>query len=93
LPAQRAVPIRLLCVSKGGGAALDAAVALYTSRLRRYTAFEELTLRPNPKGAAASDAAAQMAAEGERVVRSVGPRDRLVRAGASPRRCAAPRLS
>jgi 23S rRNA (pseudouridine1915-N3)-methyltransferase len=75
---QRAVPIRLVCVSKGGGAAFDAAVGDYTSRLRRFVPFEEVTLKPNPKGAAASDAAAQMAAEGERVVRSVGPRDRLV---------------
>ena len=73
------MPIRLVCVSKGGGAAFDAAVAEYTSRLRRYTAFEEVTLKPNPRGAAAGDAAAQMAAEGERVVRAVGPRDRLVR--------------
>jgi 23S rRNA (pseudouridine1915-N3)-methyltransferase len=48
------------------------------TRLRRYVAVEEVVVKPNPRGAAADDAEAQKAAEGERVVRSVGPRDRLV---------------
>ena len=76
--AVRAVPIRLLSVSKGGGSDFDGVVGEYSQRIQRYTSFEELTLRPNPKGAAATDAAAQSAAEGERLVRSVGARDRLV---------------
>jgi 23S rRNA (pseudouridine1915-N3)-methyltransferase len=75
----RAVPIKLVSVSKGGSAALEEAASEYLTRLRRYTAVEEVTVKPNPRGAAADDAAAQMAAEGERVVRAVGPRDRLAR--------------
>jgi len=69
--------LRLVTVSKSGGA-VDAAVAEYAERISRYTAWEEVTVRPNPRGAAASDAAAQMAAEGERVVRSVALKDHLV---------------
>ena len=77
--AVRPVPIKLITVSKGGSAALEEAAAEYLTRLRRYTALEEIRVKPNPRGAAADDAAAQMAAEAERVVRAVGPRDRLVR--------------
>lgn len=76
--AVRPTPIKLITVSKGGSAALESAVAEYTTRLRRYVSLEEVVVKPNPRGAAADDAAAQMTAEGERVVRSVGPRDRLV---------------
>ena len=75
--AVRAVPLKLILFSKSS-TAFDAAVAEYTSRLSRYTAFEELVLKPNPRGAAAGDAASQMAAESERLVKSVGARDRLV---------------
>lgn len=78
MSAVRAVPIKVISVSKGGSAALETAVAEWFARLKRYTAIEEVTLKPNPRGAAADDAAAQMAAEAERVVRAVGPRDRLV---------------
>ena len=77
--AVRAVPIKVISVSKGGSAALEAATAEFLTRLRRYTAVEEVQVKPNPRGAASDDAAAQMTAEGERVVRAVGPRDRLVR--------------
>ena len=77
--AVRPTPIKLITVSKGGSAALEEAAAEYLTRLRRYTTVEEIRVKPNPKGAAADDAAAQMAAEAERVVRAVGPRDRLVR--------------
>ena len=77
--AVRAVPIKVISVSKGGSAALEAATAEFLARLRRYTAVDEVAVKPNPRGAASDDAAAQMAAEAERVVRAVGPRDRLVR--------------
>ena len=77
--AVRAVPIKVISVSKGGSAALEAATAEFLTRLRRYTTVEEVQVKPNPRGAASDDAAAQMAAEAERVVRAVGTRDRLVR--------------
>jgi 23S rRNA (pseudouridine1915-N3)-methyltransferase len=72
------VPTLLLTVSKGGGPHFDGACAIYTERIARYTSFSELQLKPNPKGAAANDAAAQRAAEGERLLRHVADRDRLV---------------
>ena len=85
--AVRAVPIKVISVSKGGSAALESATTEYVTRLRRYTAVEEVVVRPNPRGAASDDAAAQMAAEAERVVRAVGPRDRLVRRPRAARCC------
>ena len=62
--AVRAVPIRLLSVSKGE-AAYDAVCAVFSSRLQRYTNFSETVFKPNPKGAAADDVAAQREHEGE----------------------------
>lgn len=78
LRAVRAVPIRLLSVSKGGGVHFDGACELYTSRISRYSPFEEVTVKPNPKGAAADAVEAHKSAEAERLLKQVGPRDRLV---------------
>ena len=72
------MPIRLLSVSKGGGVHFDGATAQYTERICRFTSFTELVVKPNPKGAAADAADAQRIAEGERLLRAIGPRDRVV---------------
>lgn len=67
--------LRVLRVGKGGTPWADAAVDDYGKRLRRYARCEEKLLKPEPfKG----DVDAVRAAEGERILREVGPRDRLV---------------
>ena len=76
LSAVRPVPLKLITVTKGNGPAFDAAAAEYTDRLKRYTGYEEVVVKPNPKGV--SDPLLQCAAEAERVLKHVGPRDRLV---------------
>ena len=76
MSAVRAVPLLLLTVSKGGGAHFDGACAEYAGRLQHYTAFKEVVSKPNPRNA--SDPEAQKLAEGERLLKLVGPRDRLV---------------
>ena len=76
ITAVRPVPLKLIAVSKGNVPAFDAAAAEYTDRLRRYTQWEEIVVKPNPKGVA--DADTQMATEAERVIKHVGPRDRVV---------------
>ena len=72
----RAVPLLLLTVSKGGGAHFDGAVAEYAERVTRYTAFREVTSKPNPRNA--SEPEAQKVAEGEKLLKLIGARDRLV---------------
>ena len=44
----KATRLRLISVSKGGTAALEAAAGDYAARIRRYTVFEEIVI--NPRG-------------------------------------------
>ena len=76
LSAVRPVPLKLITVTKGNVPAFDAAASEYTDRLKRFTSYEEVVVKPNPKGV--SDPLLQCAAEAERVLKHVGPRDRLV---------------
>jgi 23S rRNA (pseudouridine1915-N3)-methyltransferase len=65
----------VLRVGKGGLPWAEAAVEDYGRRLRRWAKVEELVLKNEPfKG----DIEAVRAAEGERILREVGARDRLV---------------
>lgn len=67
--------LRLVGIGKGGPAWADAAVADYATRLRRFGGLEELELKPEPfRG----DVEAVRAAEAERLLARIGPRDRLV---------------
>ena len=60
--------LRLITVSKGRTKWADEAAAEYARRLRRYGPFEEIAIRPT--GAPATESA--------RVLKRLGPRDRLV---------------
>jgi 23S rRNA (pseudouridine1915-N3)-methyltransferase len=66
---------RVVRLGKGRTPWADAAVADYTSRLRRYGGLEEVLLRPE---VFRGDVDAVQRAEGERVRALLGPRDLLV---------------
>lgn len=68
--------MKLVIVSKGGGASVDAACGEWADKIRRYAPFDEIVVRPNPKNA--KDPRAQLEAEGERVMRHVDARDFVV---------------
>ena len=74
--AARAVPLKLVIVTKGGGKAMDAACKEWSDKISRYTAFRETAVRTNPKNA--KSPTAQLAAEGERVVKLLEPNDFVV---------------
>ncbi|EEH53405.1 uncharacterized protein MICPUCDRAFT_29179 [Micromonas pusilla CCMP1545] len=74
--AYNALPMKLVIVSKGGGASVDAACGEWADKIRRYAPFDEIVVRPNPKNA--KDPRAQLEAEGERVMRHVDARDFVV---------------
>ncbi|MCB9682469.1 MAG: 23S rRNA (pseudouridine(1915)-N(3))-methyltransferase RlmH [Alphaproteobacteria bacterium] len=67
--------LRLLTVGKGSTPWADTAVDDYGKRLRRFGGIEERTLKPEPfRG----DVEAVRAAEADRILGAIGPRDRLV---------------
>ena len=72
----RAVPLRVVTVSKGGGRAFDDACKEYADRCKRYSGFEEVQAKQNPKNV--KDNALQKEHEGERVMKFVGDRDYVV---------------
>jgi len=74
--AVRYVPLRIVTVSKGGGDAIDAAVDAYAKRCRHYAPFDEKHVKQNPKNA--RDVDAQREHEGERVMKTIQPRDYVV---------------
>ena len=74
--AVRYVPLRIVTVSKGGGDAIDAAVDAYAKRCRNYAPFDEMHVKQNPKNA--RDVDAQREHEGERVMKTIQPRDYVV---------------
>ena len=49
--AARAVPLKLVIVTKGGGKAMDAACKEWSDKISRYTAFSETAVKTNPKNA------------------------------------------
>lgn len=74
--AARALPIKLVMVSKGGGKAMDSACKEWSDKLSRYAPFAEIVVKTNPKNA--KDPKAQMEAEGERVMKHIDARDYVV---------------
>lgn len=74
--AVRAVPIRVILVSKGGGKDMDNACGEWSGRIGRYAPFDEITVKTNPKNA--KDPKAQMEGEGERVMKHIDSRDLVV---------------
>jgi 23S rRNA (pseudouridine1915-N3)-methyltransferase len=74
--AARAVPLKLVIVSKGGGKAMDAACKEWSDKIKRYAPFSETTVKQNPKNA--KSPLAQLEAEGERVMKHLNTHDFVV---------------
>ena len=74
--ATRAVPIKLVMVSKGGGKDMDKACKEWSNKIARYTTFDEIVVKTNPKNA--KEPKAQMEGEAERVMKHVDSRDLVV---------------
>ncbi|GAQ81826.1 DUF163 containing protein [Klebsormidium nitens] len=72
----KALPIRVVSVAKAGAGPGQLLAKEYAEKIRRYCTFEELVIRPNPKHT--PDADVQVASEGERVLKSITPRDYVV---------------
>lgn len=70
------MPIRVISVSKANSPGASLMADEWMDKLRRYTQAELVTLKPNPKGA--RDVEAQKAAEAQKVLAAIGPRDRVV---------------
>ena len=70
------MPVKLVVVSKGGGRAMDAACKEWADKVARYTAFTEVVVKTNPKGA--KEPKAQMEGEAERVMKHVDAGDFVV---------------
>jgi len=73
--AVRPTPLKLIHVSKPD-ATVDALVAEWAAKVRRYAPLEDVSIRPNPGRAA--DPAAAVASEGARVLKALGPSDVVV---------------
>jgi 23S rRNA (pseudouridine1915-N3)-methyltransferase len=73
--AVRYVPLKVVTISKGDKD-LDAAVFAYLKRCSRYAPMDETTIKQNPKNT--RDVSAQKAAEAERVMKVLTPRDYVV---------------
>lgn len=73
--AARPTPLRLIYIAKADAAA-DAYAAAWAAKVRRYAPLEEVCLKPNP-GRSAEPAAA-VRAEGDRVLKALGPADVVV---------------
>lgn len=74
--AVRALPMRLVSVGKSRSPGTQLLTGHYTAKIRRYCAFEDMQVRSNPKNSSNPDI--QVAAEGERVLRSISPGDFLL---------------
>ncbi|GBG75887.1 hypothetical protein CBR_g21129 [Chara braunii] len=73
---ERALPIRLIHVSKGQSMGAKVLTQEYAEKLSRYCGFDEVQIRPNPKNV--SDANLQVEHEAERVMRLLKPRDWVI---------------
>lgn len=49
--AARAVPLKLVMVSKGGGSGMDSVCKEWGDKVGRYTSFSEIVVKSNPKNA------------------------------------------
>ncbi|KAF8072559.1 RNA methyltransferase [Scenedesmus sp. PABB004] len=72
----RAMPIKLISVSKGNSKAAQAMAAEWIDKLARYTAVSEVAIKPNPRGA--SSPQVQKDDEAEKVLKAIAPGERVV---------------
>lgn len=74
--AVRAVPLKVITVSKGSSAAAEAMADEWRAKVARYTQATHVRLKPNPKKAASPEVA--MKYEGARVLDSLAPGELLI---------------
>uniref|UniRef100_A0A7S3VR79 RNA methyltransferase n=1 Tax=Dunaliella tertiolecta TaxID=3047 RepID=A0A7S3VR79_DUNTE len=74
--AVRPVPIKIVTVGKGNSSAAAAMAEEWLAKARRYTQVHEIPIKPNPKKA--SSPVVQVQYEGEKVLKSVAPGDKLI---------------
>ena len=74
--ATRAIPLKLVMVSKGGGNAMDVACKEWSDKIKRYAEFEEVVVKTNPKNA--KEPSKQLEAEGERVMKHIAETDYVI---------------
>ena len=82
--AVKAVPIRVLSVSKADSPSAVAVADEWAAKVARYTKFSSTSIKPNP--GRASEAGAAVKAEGQRVLKQLGSTVCLCRALADTRR-------
>lgn len=74
--AARAVPLKLVMVSKGGGSGMDSVCKEWGDKVGRYTSFSEIVVKSNPKNAKAP--LDQLSHEAERVMKHLDASDYVV---------------
>ncbi|KAI8470559.1 MAG: hypothetical protein J3K34DRAFT_253141 [Monoraphidium minutum] len=72
----RAMPLRIIAVSKANSPGANAFTEEWLDKLRRYTSAEIILLKPNPLKS--KDPAVAKAAEAQKVLGHITPRDRVV---------------
>ncbi|KAJ7554933.1 hypothetical protein O6H91_05G015900 [Diphasiastrum complanatum] len=72
----RPLPIRLVSVGKSRSPGVQSVAQYHIEKIRRYCSFEEMQVRPNPKGT--SDVSAQVEAEGDYVMRNISSNDWVI---------------
>ncbi|KAG1670829.1 hypothetical protein FOA52_003420 [Chlamydomonas sp. UWO 241] len=72
----RAMPIKIINVSKGNSKGASMMADEWLDKVRRYTTVDEVTIRPNPRKAQSVEV--QKTGEGEKVLKALDPRDWVV---------------
>lgn len=71
-----AVPTKVVTIAKGNSKGTELCAEEWESKIERYTRFERLTLRPNPKNS--PEPQRQRDDEADKLIKSLGPSDYLV---------------
>ncbi|KAL3154521.1 hypothetical protein ABBQ32_013981 [Trebouxia sp. C0010 RCD-2024] len=74
--AVRAVKVKVITVSKGNSQGTEIVAGEWGDKIKRYTQFEHLQVKPNPKKAGSPQVAVQ--AEGEKVLKAIAAQDYVV---------------
>ena len=74
--AVRPIPLKLITVAKGASKGGSVFAEEWAEKLRRYTKLTEIQIKPNPMNA--KDPTVAKMHEGERVLKAVGPGERLI---------------
>ena len=69
--AVKPVPIRVITIGKGDSPGTATVADEWASKIRRYTKYEGLNIKPNPTRAAQPEVAVK--AEGDRVLKQLSP--------------------